>query len=89
MIPSLDELNELDDFFKAIKLPQTLTVKGGKYQDLPKFISDNLDNLKTGVMAPVVARARYADLIDIKKVLQGRTYNKNPGRNAGNITLKP
>ncbi|GEM_PF-2982683 len=71
MIATPLEIQALETFFASINLPQTIRIYNNAvlYNDLPGFINDNIKKLKENKIAPVVLTPRYADLLEIKRVL--------------------
>jgi len=67
---TIEQIEELENYFASIEIPQTIKLHGAiTYQDLPKFVEENLKRLKEAKLAPVVMAPRYDDLVEIKKAL--------------------
>lgn len=64
------EIEQLDHFFNNVNIPKEIKVnKALTYTDLPAFIHENLEKLKLGTLATIVAQARFDDLVRIKEVM--------------------
>lgn len=71
MVATPQDINALESFFITLNLPKTLRIYNNAviYHDLPNFISDNIKKLKEAKITDVVLAPRYADLLEIKRVL--------------------
>ncbi|MBN8880480.1 MAG: hypothetical protein J0I32_23250 [Sphingobacteriales bacterium] len=71
MIATPSELAALESFFASVELPRSFALNPAvTITDLPKFVSSNMERIKSGVMADAVARPRYDDLLLIKSLLE-------------------
>lgn len=65
-----EQIEELERYFATVEVPKTIKLHGAiTFQDLPKFVEENLKKLKEAKLAQVAIAPRYDDLVEIKKTL--------------------
>lgn len=77
-IPTVEQLNELDVFFRNVTIPEVIKLSNGAIvqNNAPKYIETNLSLLKSNQMSGLVAAARFSDLCELRKAIEEIEHKK-------------
>lgn len=76
MVASPDEIKAMEAFFQSRTLDKEFRLNEGiKINDLPRYIRQILESIKSNQMADAAARPRWDDLLAIKKMLEDADKN--------------
>ncbi|MFT4155169.1 DUF6965 family protein [Parafilimonas sp.] len=68
---SMEQIEELEAFFRKTTIPKTIKLHGAiTYHDVPKFVWENLAMLKDNSLTGLCAAVRFDDLLQLKKALK-------------------
>lgn len=71
-----NEIQELDEFFASVTIPQQVELnKAITWSDVPHHVREYLEQLKSGTMAEAVARPRLWHLQELREVLEKAQQN--------------
>ena len=78
-MPTNEQVNELEVFFKNATIPEVMKLSNGAIvqNNAPKYIETNLSLLKNNQMSGLVAAARFSDLCELRKAIEEIGYKEH------------
>jgi len=73
MVATPDEIKAMETFFQSVKLEKVFVLHNAiTFNDLPKYVNQVIEGLKSNQMTDTVARPRWEDLVTIRKILENK-----------------